>query len=105
MHGVATVWSAFGDRYVCASDLLLSAAYCALAGISDPSSACLLHSILHKRVVDASAGINIGSNVSKNHASFALKRAETLYGPEVRRVAGAAFGAGSGGRRRTSVLR
>jgi len=56
-HGVDTVWSAYGDGVaICAGDLLLSAAYCALADISRPHLLPTLIPMLHHRILDASTG-------------------------------------------------
>ena len=56
-HGVPTVWSVYGDGIaICAGDLLLSAAYCALAGISRPHLLPTFISMLHHRISDASTG-------------------------------------------------
>ena len=56
-HGVDTVWSAFGDGIaVCAGDLLLSAAYCALSGVSRPHLLPTFISMLHHHISDASTG-------------------------------------------------
>ena len=56
-HGVDTVWSAYGvEIAVCAGDLLLSAAYCALAGVSRTHLLPMLISVLHHRISDASIG-------------------------------------------------
>ena len=56
-HGVPSVWSVYGDGIaICAGDLLLSAAYCALAGVSRPHLLPTLMSRLHHRIFDASNG-------------------------------------------------
>ena len=56
-HGVPSVWSVYGDGIaICAGDLLLSAAYCALAGVSRPHLLPTLMSRLHHRILDASNG-------------------------------------------------
>ncbi|OYY52514.1 MAG: hypothetical protein B7X59_06160 [Polaromonas sp. 39-63-203] len=56
-HGNDSVWVAFGDGIaICAGDVLLSAAYCALAGISRTHLLPTLISLLHGRVSDASVG-------------------------------------------------
>lgn len=56
-HGAATVWAAYGDGVaICAGDLLLSAAFCALAGVSRPHLLPALISMLHRRIADASTG-------------------------------------------------
>ena len=56
-HGVPSVWSVYGDGIaICAGDLLLSAAYCALAGVSRPHLLPTLMSRLHRRIFDASNG-------------------------------------------------
>lgn len=56
-HGVATVWVAYGEGIaICAGDLLLSAAYCALSGISKPHLLPSLIPLLHRCISDASAG-------------------------------------------------
>lgn len=56
-HGAATVWVAYGDGVaICAGDLLLSAAYCALAGVSRPHLLPTLISMLHRSISDASTG-------------------------------------------------
>ena len=56
-HGVATVWAAHGDGIaICTGDLLLSAAYCALAGISEPKLLPALMAMLHRCISDASKG-------------------------------------------------
>ena len=56
-HGAATVWVAYGDGVaICAGDLLLSAAYCALAGVSRPHLLPTLNSMLHRCISDASTG-------------------------------------------------
>jgi geranylgeranyl pyrophosphate synthase len=77
-HGVATVWSAFGDGVaICAGDLLLSAAYCALAGISRPHLLPVLIPMLHKRVGDASAGQCVDLT-SQKATLLSFKTYETL---------------------------
>jgi geranylgeranyl pyrophosphate synthase len=56
-HGIDTVWAAYGDGIaICAGDLLLSAAYCALSGISRPHLLPTLIPLLHNRIADASTG-------------------------------------------------
>ena len=56
-HGKNSVWVAFGDGVaICAGDLLLSAAYCAIAGISRTHLLPSLISLVHSRVSDASIG-------------------------------------------------
>ena len=56
-HDLATVWSAYGDGIaICAGDLLLSAAYCALAGVSRPHLLPTLTPMLHRCISDASTG-------------------------------------------------
>ena len=56
-HGVPSVWSVYGDGIaICAGDLLLSAAYCALAGVSRPHLLPTLMFRLHHRILDASNG-------------------------------------------------
>ena len=56
-RGIDTVWSAYGDGIaVCAGDLLLSAAYCALSGVSRPHLLPTFISMLHHRISDASTG-------------------------------------------------
>lgn len=56
-HGVATVWAAHGDGVaICTGDLLLSTAYCALAGVSQPKLLPALMAMLHRCISDASKG-------------------------------------------------
>lgn len=56
-HGVRTVWSVYGDGIaICAGDLLLSAAYCALSGLSRPHLLPTLLPLLHGRISAASMG-------------------------------------------------
>lgn len=56
-HGVPTVWAAFGDGVaICTGDLLLSAAYCALAGISQSHLLPALIAMVHSHLADAAAG-------------------------------------------------
>ena len=56
-HGVSTVWSVYGDGIaICAGDLLLSAAYCALSGLSRPHLLPTLLPLLHGRISAASMG-------------------------------------------------
>ena len=77
-HGVATVWSAYGDGIaICAGDLLLSAAYCTLAGVSRPHLLPTLMSMLHQHVADASTGQCADLTNEKSHA-FSLQDYENL---------------------------
>ena len=56
-HGIDSVWVAFGDGVaICAGDLLLSAAYCAVAGVSRTHLLPTLISLVHSRVSDATIG-------------------------------------------------
>ena len=77
-HGVATVWSAFGDGIaICAGDLLLSAAYCTLAGISRPHLLPTLMAMLHQHITDASNGQCADLTNEKSHA-FSVQDYENL---------------------------
>lgn len=56
-RGTATVWAAFGDNVaICTGDLLLSAAYGALAQFSDPSKLPALIACIHERTSTAIRG-------------------------------------------------
>ena len=56
-HGIDSVWVVFGDSVaICAGDLLLSAAYCAVGGIRRTHLLPTLISLVHSRVSDASIG-------------------------------------------------
>lgn len=56
-RGMPTVWAAYGDGVaICTGDVLLSAAYCALAAISRPHLLPTLIPMLHRRIADATTG-------------------------------------------------
>ena len=56
-RGREAVWSLFGeDVAICAGDLLISAAYCALAEISIPSRLGVLTRLMHERTAEAIHG-------------------------------------------------
>jgi len=56
-RGVETVWLTYGDGVaICAGDLLLSAAYCALAGVSRPHLLPTLIHMLHGHISNAAKG-------------------------------------------------
>lgn len=77
-HGAKTVWSAYGDGVaICAGDLLLSAAYCALAGFSRPRLLPTLLPMLHNRISDASTGQCADLACEKNRI-FSLQDYEKL---------------------------
>lgn len=77
-HGVDTVWSAYGDGVaICAGDLLLSAAYCALAGISRHHLLPTLIPMLHNRISDASKG-QCADLTSEKARIFSLEDYEKL---------------------------
>ena len=77
-HGAATVWSAYGDGIaICAGDLLLSAAYCTLAGFSRPHLLPTLMSMLHQHIADASNGQCADLTNEKSHA-FSVQDYENL---------------------------
>ena len=77
-HDVATVWSAYGDGIaICAGDLLLSAAYGALAGVSQTHLLPTLMSILHHRILDTSNGQCADLTIEKFH-TFSLTDYENL---------------------------
>lgn len=71
-RGMATVWVAFGDGVaICAGDVLLSAAYCALASISRPHLLPTLMTLLHYRIADATTGQCVDlSNTPGQQMSF-----------------------------------
>ncbi|MFM9879382.1 MAG: polyprenyl synthetase family protein [Burkholderiaceae bacterium] len=59
-HGIDSVWVAFGDGVaICAGDLLLSAAYAAIAGVRHPHLLPALIALLHGSIARASAGQTI----------------------------------------------
>lgn len=72
-HGVRTVWSAYGDGVaICAGDLLLSAAYCSLVGLSRPHLLPIVLPLLHRRISAASTGQCADlSNDAKDHVTVA----------------------------------
>ena len=77
-RGVATVWSAYGDGIaICAGDLLLSAAYCTLAGVSRPHLLPTLMSMLHQHIADASNGQSADLTNEKSHV-FSVQDYERL---------------------------
>lgn len=77
-HGVDTVWSAYGDGVaVCAGDLLLSAAYCALANISRPQLLPALLPMIHSHIADASTGQCADLTGDKSR-TFSLQEYERL---------------------------
>lgn len=77
-HGVATVWSAYGDGIaICAGDLLLSAAYGALASVSQTHWLPTLMSILHHRILDASNG-QCADLTNEKSRNFSLADYENL---------------------------
>lgn len=77
-HGVETVWSAYGDGVaICAGDLLLSAAYCALAAISRPHLLPTLIPMLHHRILDASMG-QCADLTGQKSCGFSLQDYEKL---------------------------
>lgn len=56
-RGCNAIWVTFGaDVAVCAGDLMLSAAYAALAGLSDPTALPALLTLVHDRVSTAIKG-------------------------------------------------
>ncbi len=56
-HGQQAVWVKFGASVaICAGDLMLSAAYAALCGISEPGKLPALLTLVHERVAGAIAG-------------------------------------------------
>ncbi|MBC7548304.1 MAG: polyprenyl synthetase family protein, partial [Polaromonas sp.] len=66
-HGVAAVWSLYGDGIaICAGDLLLSAAYCALSALTRPHLLPILIPMVHSRIVDASIGQCVDLTSQKN---------------------------------------
>lgn len=56
-RGCDTAWVVYGDEIaICAGDLLLSAAYCALAGVSCKSQLPHMMQLTHARIMDAVRG-------------------------------------------------
>ena len=56
-RGAEAVWKTFGDDIaICTGDLLLSAAYAALAGIDDPESLPHMLALVHRRIAAAIRG-------------------------------------------------
>ena len=77
-HGVAAVWSVYGDGIaICAGDVLLSAAYGALAGVNQTRLLPTLMSILRHRILDASNGQCADLTSKKSH-TFSLTDYENL---------------------------
>ena len=77
-HGLASVWSAYGEGVaICAGDLLLSAAYCALATISRPQLLPALLPVIHRHVCDASAG-QCADLANEKNRTFSLQDYEKL---------------------------
>ena len=77
-HGISTVWSAYGDGIaICAGDLLLSAAYCALSGLSRPHLLPTLLPLLHGRISAASTG-QCADLTAETSRIFTVKEYENL---------------------------
>ena len=72
-RGCDTAWVVYGDEIaICAGDLLLSAAYCALAGISCKSRLPHMMKLTHARVMHAVRGQCADLSVSKTQ-SFSVE--------------------------------
>ena len=77
-RGADTVWVAYGEGVaICTGDLLLSAAYCALSGISRPHLLATLIPLLHRCISDASAG-QCADLLPQKIRAFTLKDYEHL---------------------------
>ena len=77
-HGIKTVWSVYGDGIaICAGDLLLSAAYCALSGLSRPHLLAVVMPLLHRRISAASTG-QCADLTSETNRIFTVKEYEQL---------------------------
>ena len=77
-HGVSSVWSVYGDGIaICAGDLLLSAAYCALSSLSRPHLLPTLLPLLHGRISAASMG-QCADLTAETSRVFTIKEYENL---------------------------
>ncbi len=84
-RGRASVWAAFGDDVaICAGDLLLSAAFVSLAGLSNPERLAALISLTHSRTALAIAG---------QCADLGARRRRPLEVAEYERIVAAKSGA------------